>query len=90
MPNRLEFNNAPSSKTFELVLCIRDSKGKPTNKKKYIGTDSAYKLWEFFNRNAGFTKRRKRKKTKQLPTAKEAEKTLKDMYKDKEDSSYDR
>ncbi len=72
------------SKTFEIVLMIKDSKGNPTNRTKRYRTDSAFKLFQFWMRYQGKPKHRYRKANKQdqLPTNQEAEKILKNMYKE--------
>ena len=42
---------AKDSKAFELVMCVRDSAGKRTNNTKSFSNDSAYKVWEFFEKS---------------------------------------
>ena len=67
---------APS---FEIVLQVRDSKGNLTGKTKTFASDSAEKLAEFYSRNSTKPKR-KRRTDGPLPTAKEADKILKDVF----------
>jgi len=38
------------TKKFELVMCVRDSHGKKTDKKKSFSSDSPYKVWEIFEK----------------------------------------
>jgi len=73
------------TKTFEIVLSVRDSQGRPTGKTKSYSTDSAKKLWQFFMNHQGKPKRR-RKKNKGATSKQEADKILKDMYKDNGDN----
>lgn len=47
------------SQPFELVLVTRDSKGEATGKKQFI-TDDAYKLSQFYLRNRGKPKSKKK------------------------------
>lgn len=66
-------------KTFELVMQIRDSQGNPTGKFKTFETDDASKLSEFWLRNKGKPKRKKKKQAQKgeyIPSAHEAEKLL--------------
>lgn len=49
---------------FEITLNVRDHTGAPTGQKKTYSTDSAYKLWLFFNRMQGRPKRKRKKKVK--------------------------
>jgi len=57
------------SHPFELVLVTRDSTGEPTGHKQYI-TDNAYKLSQFYFRNRGKPKSKKKDDTKQASTVK--------------------
>jgi len=64
---------------FELVVEVRDSKGKLTGKKKSLKTNSPNKLWNFFWNEVGiYDEKKKTKKT----TDKEGNKILKQMYGD--------
>jgi hypothetical protein len=54
----LEFKH-DHSQPFELVLVTRDAKGEPTGKKQYF-TDDAYKLSQFYLRNRGKPKSKKK------------------------------
>jgi hypothetical protein len=67
---------------FEIVTCVRDSKGNDTGRKKYYASESPYKIWEFWVKNSGKPKRKK--KSKKLPNAEEASKILDEINKDKE------
>ena len=71
---------------FELDLVVRDSDGQPTGARKTIKTDSPFKLWSFWQRHQGRPKRKKKKRNKNkketLPTSKEADKILSEMYDD--------
>jgi hypothetical protein len=49
------------SKTFELLMCVRDMQGNRTDKKKSFESDSAYKVWEFYEKND--VRRRAKNKT---------------------------
>jgi len=71
--------------TFELTLLVRDSQGNPTSKKKTFKGDSAEDLWKFYMNNKGkprHKKRRNKTPKNKLPKAKEADKIMKDMYKE--------
>lgn len=93
--HRLNFyGNVTPDKAYEIDLEIRDVKGNPTGIRKSIKTDDPVKLWEFYMRNQGRPKRKKKKKTdargrnksKQiLPTAKEADQIMTNMYTDTDD-----
>ena len=87
MKSYLFFDDTPTSKTFEIKMCVRDAKGSPKIAKgkthgpmKTYANDSAYKLWQFWTRNAGLG-RRKRKRSK-AATKQEAEKILKEINKE--------
>jgi predicted Zn-dependent protease len=71
-----------ASKTFEIVVAVRDSLGNDTGKRKNFASDSAYKIWEFYAKTVGNTHAKKRKKSI-LPDAVEAETILQTMYKNK-------
>jgi len=66
------------SKTFEIVVAIRDSLGQDTGKRKSFASDSSYKIWEFYTRHVGNIKGKKKKSN--LPDKKEAEIILKEIY----------
>ena len=69
------------SKTFEITITLKDSRGNPTGKTKTYKTDSAYKLWKFYMNHQGKPKRRKKPgNPANLPTKEEADKILKDIY----------
>lgn len=78
MHEKLDFHRGFDS-MFEIDLVIRDSKGQPTNRRKSFKTNDAGKLWEFWMRHRG---RPKRKKKEKIPTAKEANEILANMYND--------
>lgn len=80
----LNMNQPKKSPTFELDLIVKDAKGNPTNMRKSIQTDSPRKLCQFWHRYQGKPKRRK-KKSKNLPNAKQAEQILRELYKDDEE-----
>ena len=66
--------NKQESKTFELVVYVKDNKGNPTQKRISKSSDNAYEIFDFWNKHKP-TKKRKGKPT----TKKEAEKILKGM-----------
>jgi hypothetical protein len=66
------------SKTFELVVAVRNSKGEDTGKRASYSSDSAYKIWEYWAKTVGNV--RTYTKTTKLPTATEAQKILANMY----------
>lgn len=69
------------SKTFEIVVCLRNAKGELTGRKKSFSSDSANKIWEFWAKHCAGTKHHKKKKGN-LPDKKTAENILKTMYND--------
>jgi hypothetical protein len=71
------------SKTFEIVVGVRDSQGKLTGKRKSYSSDSAYKIYEFWSKYVGNT--RAKHKGNALPTESEAKKILKQLYGDNQD-----
>lgn len=75
----LNFNN---SHTFELVIDILDMYGKPSGKKKNISSDKADKISEFWNRNRGHRKKKRRKTDDKVANKTQANKILKNMYGD--------
>jgi hypothetical protein len=72
----VDLNPPEPSPAFEIDLMIKDAAGRPTGKRKLYGTDSAYKLWQFWMRHQGRPKRKKGK----LPSGKEAEKIMNNLY----------
>ena len=65
------------SKTFELVMCVRNSLGKDTGKRRSYASDSAYKIWEVWSKYvSSFTRKKKKLAT---PTADEAQSILKSI-----------
>ena len=88
MSSKLDFRSAPSnSPSFELVIEILDSQGNPTGKRKSYGSDDADKVSNFWQRNKGNYK--KKKKKTQTATKEEADKILKEMYKNDKDMNSD-
>ena len=74
---------------FELSVCIRDSKGIDTGRKKTFTTDSAYKLAEYWNNHISTfvvskknDNHKKKKVAAILPSDDEAQSILKLMFKD--------
>ena len=65
---------------FEIVVCVRDSQGKDTGKKKSFVTNSAYKMWEFWSKNTGSFTPRNKKSASNLPDADEAQSILNAIY----------
>ncbi len=57
----LEEKEKAKGKSFELCLIVRDNFGKPTNAKKSFSSDSASELHQFWMRNNGVVKNKKRK-----------------------------
>ena len=47
--------------SFEIVVELKDKEGNPTGVKKYYQTDDSSKLHQFWIRNCGTTKKKKRK-----------------------------
>ncbi len=72
----LDLSPFSNSKTYEIIVHIKDAQGNPTQKKKRYASDDVYKIWKFWMRHRGIKKR----KRSRIPTAQEAEKTLKEMY----------
>lgn len=78
---QLQFTAEPAS-LFELTLILKNHKGEPlleSNgqiKKRNFKTNSAYKLFEFYQRNQNTSSRNKKSKNKtsnqSLPTGQEA------------------
>lgn len=95
--NKLDFyGNTESDKSYEIDLEIRNAKGEPTGTRKSFKTDDPVKLWEFWMRNQGRPKKKRKKHSKDkgigirkkkefLPTAKEANKIMNTMYTDTDD-----
>lgn len=67
------------SKTFEIVVAVRNSKGEDTGKRRSYTSDSAYKIWEFYSKTVGNIPSKKHQ-IAQLPTETEAKKILQEMY----------
>jgi hypothetical protein len=65
-------------KTFEITVVLRDIDGNPIGRRTY-SSDNPYKIWEFYQRNRG--KPKKKKRGGKVPTAKEADKILKEVAK---------
>ena len=68
-----------NTKTFELTVNLRNSKGKLTGEQKTYASDSAYNVWKHWVRHLGNVPVKKNKGVP-VPTAKEADKILKDLY----------
>ena len=79
----VDFIPKEPSKDFEISLIVRDALGNPTRKKKSYASDDAFEIWRFWMRNKGRPKRKKGK----VPTAKEADKFLKDLYKQEDEDT---
>ena len=78
-------NQVSDSKSFELVVHVRDAQGNITDKTKSFATDDPAKLSQFYHRNVGV---RKRKDKGALSNEKDAQKILNELYKeDKEDNT---
>ncbi len=95
--NKLDFyGNTTPDKAFEIDLEIRNAKGEPTGIRKSLKTDDPVKLWEFYMRNQGRPKKRRKKTSKNkggsrmkknlLPTSKEADRIMSNMYTENNDS----
>lgn len=69
-------------KSFELVMVMRDRDGNPTGKTRTIVTDESDKLYDFYMRNKGKPKRKKKNKVKKdaLPNASQADRILAELY----------
>jgi hypothetical protein len=76
----MEIGKKEAVRSFELVVYVRDHKGKPTDKKVSKSSDEAYDISDFWNKHKP-TKKKKRAASK-VASKKQAEKTLKGMYKD--------
>jgi hypothetical protein len=61
---------------FELTIYLRDSKGNLTGKKKTFESDSAYKIWECWEKHVGSVPVNKHTNS-HVPNANEAQKILK-------------
>jgi hypothetical protein len=78
--NELFNDSGPKKTTFEIVAAVRDNMGNPVpGKFKSFGTDSAYKLSQFYLR-ANPPRKNKVKKS-ELPDGKQAETILSELYK---------
>lgn len=76
---KLQLGNKPT-RTFEIVVQLRDRKGNPTGRTKSFSHDNPAKIAEFWNRMRGRPKRkRKINKNAPLPKGKEADKIAQDM-----------
>lgn len=62
MSSELDFfgNTEHQDKSYEIDLVLRDSKGNPTGKRKSFKTDDPLSLWQFYMRNQGRPKKRKK------------------------------
>jgi len=67
-------------KRFEISVVIRDPDGNPLSRREF-SSNSAYKIWEFYERNRGVSRK---KKAGKVATAKQADKVLKEMYESKD------
>ena len=67
------------TKTFELIINLRDSKGALTGQQKTYASDSAYYIWKHWMKHVNNIPTKKNKGMI-VPTAKEAEKILKELY----------
>jgi len=65
------------SPLFELDIVVKDAMGNPTKKRKSCVSDSAEDIWKFWMRHQG---KPKRKTTRKLPTAKETNQILTNLY----------
>lgn len=77
-------NNNDSNHDFELVMCVRDSQGNLTDKKKSFSTDSPAKLSQFYFRMAGVRKKKPKKDLGALPSSKDVKTVMKDVYKEED------
>ena len=77
----------PETKSFEIVLAIRDTQGNPTNRKKRFASDDPTKICEFYERNSG--KEKKKRRTSEATSDQDANKILTKMYakQDKEEQT---
>ncbi len=79
-----------TSQKFEICVHIRNADGESTGQTRCYASNSAYKLFEFWQRNHGQAKRKKKRKkasrTDILPSQKEADKLLQESqeYADKQ------
>ena len=83
-------SNSNNLKRFTVCLLERNAKGIITGRKKEFSSDNAYKIWEFYNRNAGHShiKGGKRKTSSAGKSSeKDVQKWSKEAsgYKDKDD-----
>ena len=74
------FNDSKNQKTFEIVLDVLNSQGKPSGKRQSYSSYSAYKIWAFYMKKRGGIGK---KKSGGAVDGKEAEKILQTLYKDK-------
>lgn len=64
--------------TFEIVLHLRDKEGKPIGQKKSYITSNPSKLHDFWIRNSGTTKK-KRKKVEAASSEKDIQQAIKEV-----------
>jgi len=78
MKTLLTFNNQQESTAFEINLVIRDMEGNPSSRRRSYKSNDSYKIWEFYQRNKGKPKRKRKGKSNStaLPTGAEAQSLL--------------
>lgn len=54
-----------NSHLFEIVVQIRDNLGNATGRTKFYSSDNSYDIWQFWNKNNGVRKKRRRKTKKE-------------------------
>jgi hypothetical protein len=66
-------------RTFELVLIVRDSQGKVTDKRKSYSTDDHVKLYDFWMRNSFKPSKKKTQKADAAKSKKDIDLALKEV-----------
>lgn len=56
----MDIFNKPKSKKFEISLLMRDNFGKTTNIKRSFATDNPEELYNWYSRNSGHAKNKRR------------------------------
>jgi hypothetical protein len=76
------YDTQEPTKTFELTVNLRNSKGELTGERKTYASDSAYSIWKYWIKHVSKVPTKKNKVVS-IPSAQEAEKILKDLYANK-------
>jgi len=66
-------------KNFEIVIELKDKEGNPTGVKKYYQTDDSSKLHQFWTRNTGSIKKKKKRKSEAISNKEDIKQALKEV-----------